>query len=146
VSEHRATIDWSRSLPEPGSPAYSREHTWTFAGGVQVRASSAPEYAGDPSCANPEEGLVAAVSSCHMLTFLALCAKKRLIVERYTDAAVGTLDKNDEGRLAITRIELHPRVTFVGEPPGPDALAALHDKAHQHCFIANSVRCDVAVL
>src|SRR5690606_24070222 len=99
---------------------YPREHTWRFPEGPEIAASAAPEFLGNPGCVVPEQAFVAALSSCHMLTFLAIAARKRLQVERYTDAAVGHLEKNAEGRLAVTRVELRPQVQFGGETT-PDA-------------------------
>jgi organic hydroperoxide reductase OsmC/OhrA len=94
---------------------------------------------------NPEEAFVTSVSSCHMLTFLAICAKKKLVVDRYEDAATGILEKNGEGRLAMTRIVLRPRITFAGEDPSSEVIERLHESSHRNCFIANSVRTEVTV-
>ena len=103
-------------------------------------------YRGNRAHVNPEEGLVAALSSCHMLTFLAVAAKKQFVVDQYSDHAVGFLEKNQKGKLAITRVVLHPRVVFGGPtPPTPEQIAALHERAHAECFIANSVLTDVTV-
>ncbi|MGH7232248.1 MAG: OsmC family protein [Nitrospiraceae bacterium] len=117
-----------------------------FEGGVRVPASAAPSYRGNPAHVNPEEGFVAALSSCHMLTFLAVAAKKRFVVDRYSDQAVGFLEKNQKGKLAITRVILHPQVAFGGTTlPTPEQIAALHEQAHSGCFIANSVTTEVTV-
>ena len=95
---------------------------------------------------DPEEAFVAALSSCHMLTFLAIAATRRLTVDSYQDDAVGTLEKNDKGRLAMTRVVLRPRVVFGAEStPSADELQKMHQKAHAGCFIANSVTSDVVV-
>jgi organic hydroperoxide reductase OsmC/OhrA len=146
MSEHRATIAWRRTSESFDYEAYNRDHEWTFEGGVRVPASSAPDFKGDPARVDPEKALVAALSSCHMLTFLAVCARKRLVVDAYDDEAVGYLEKNAEGKLAVTRVVLRPRVRFGGDgPPPDDELARLHDKAHHACFIANSVRTEVTV-
>jgi organic hydroperoxide reductase OsmC/OhrA len=146
MSEHHATISWKRESPDFSYEGYNRAHDWRFDAGVEVPASSAPDYLGDPDRVDPEEALVAAVSSCHMLTFLALAARKRLVVERYHDEAVGVMEKNEEGRLAITKIRLRPEIEWGGEgAPSDDALAKLHHQAHEHCFIANSVRSEVSV-
>lgn len=145
MSEHRATIDWQRGGSEFTYESYSRDHLWRFEGGVEVPASAAPDYLGGAERVDPEEAFVASLSSCHMLTFLALAARKRLVVDAYRDAAVGTMEKNAEGRLAITRVVLRPEVRFSGEPPSPEVLERLHHLAHEHCFIANSVRTDVRV-
>ena len=146
MSEHRARVDWDRGDREFTWEAYSRDHQWTFEGGEQVPASAAPSYKGDPARVDPEEALVAAISSCHMLTFLALAAKKRFVVDSYVDAAVGFMQKNEEGRAAITRVTLRPEIRFSGERrPDAEAVAKLHHQAHEHCFIANSVRTEVTI-
>jgi organic hydroperoxide reductase OsmC/OhrA len=146
MSEHRATIAWSRGSHEFSYDAYPRAHTWSFEGGIEVPASAAPEYKGDASRVDPEKAFVAAVASCHMLTFLALAARKRFVVDDYRDAAVGFMEKNDEGRLAITRVELRPEIAFgASSAPSPEDLERLHALAHEHCFIANSVRAEIVV-
>lgn len=146
MSEHRAMIHWQRGDAPFTFKDYSRDHAWSFISGVEVPGSSAPGYFGNADRVDPEEAFVASLSSCHMLTFLALCAKKRLVVESYRDQAVGHLEKNDDDKLAITRVVLRPTIEFGGEKrPGPDELARLHDRAHAHCFIANSVKTRVTV-
>ena len=100
MSEHRVTVDWKRGGVGFSYETYRREHSWTFPGGAVVPASAAPGFLGDPTHVDPEEAFVAALSSCHMLTFLALAAKRRLPVDRYTDEAVGFMEKNDAGRMA----------------------------------------------
>lgn len=144
MSEHHATIEWSATSPDFSYAAYTRDHAWTFQGGEVVRASAAPAYKGNPALVDPEEAFVASLSSCHMLSFLALASKHKHAVERYVDKAVGHLEKNEQGRLAITRVELRPRITFApGTEPSAEQLHALHEQAHHLCFIANSVRTDV---
>ena len=111
-----------------------------------MAASAAPDYKGDPGRVDPEAALVAAISSCHMLTFLALAAKKRFVVDSYVDDAVGFMEKNQEGRVAVTRVTLRPAIAFGGERrPSPADLDKLHHQAHEHCFIANSVRTEISV-
>ncbi len=145
MSDHHATIDWNRDGREFTYEAYSRDHTWSFAGGVVVNASAAPAYKGNPDLVDPEEAFVASLSSCHMLTFLALAAKAKLVVDRYSDHAVARMEKNDEGQFAVTAVTLRPVIEFDGRTPGPDELARLHDKAHHLCFIANSVKTRITV-
>lgn len=145
MSEHKAVIDWNLGDAEFGYKTYPRDHTWTFEGGVSVRASAAPAYLGTAELVDPEEAFVASLSSCHMLTFLALAAKHKLSVASYRDEAVGLLDKNDAGKLAITRVTLHPTIEWNGDAPDADLLAKLHHDAHEHCFIANSVTTEVVV-
>jgi organic hydroperoxide reductase OsmC/OhrA len=145
MSEHRTRIQWARTGEAFTYETYPRRHRWRFGGGVEVDASSAPEYLGDAALPNPEEALVVALSSCHMLSFLAIAARKRLTVDSYDDEAVGHMEKNPEGRLAVTRVELRPRVRFSGAAPSADELRKLHDQAHHVCFIANSVKTEVTV-
>lgn len=146
MSEHHATISWVRGSSDFTYETYSRAHTWRFPNGVELDASSAPEYLGSAERVNPEEAFVASLSSCHMLTFLALAARKRLIINSYEDAAFGVLEKNSDGKLAVTRVVLRPAATFASEAAlSPEALQQLHEKAHQLCFIANSVRTAVSI-
>ena len=150
MSEHLATIRWQRNDDAFLRGRYSRAHDWHFDGGASVRASASPSVVrapwSDPAGVDPEEALVAAVSSCHMLWFLSLAADAGYVVDRYDDDAAGTLGRDVDGRDAITRIVLRPRVAFGGEKqPDPDAIAKLHDEAHHRCFIANSVRAAIRV-
>ncbi|HVE12357.1 MAG TPA: OsmC family protein [Elusimicrobiota bacterium] len=145
MSEHKASIRWRRETPGFGYEEYNREHSWSFDAGIQVGASAAPAYKGKPDRVDPEEAFVAAMSSCHMLTFLAIASRKRLVVESYEDDAVGQLEKNEAGKLAVTRCVLRPRVAFSGTQPSKEELAKLHEQAHQNCFIASSVRTAIAI-
>ena len=146
MSEHKITLEWKRESESFTYESYNRDHVLVFEGGARVSASAAPAYRGNPTLVNPEEALVAALSSCHMLTFLAVAAKKKFVVDRYSDRAVGFLEKNQKGQLAITRVVLHPTVDFVGATrPTAEQLADLHDQAHHGCFIANSVTTEVTV-
>ena len=151
MSEHVATIEWSNTSNEMAYTSYPRDHVWRFEDGdgaapVEVAASAAPGYLGNPGRVDPEQALVGALSSCHMLTFLALSSKGGHVVLKYLDRAVGRLEKNKDGALAITRVELRPEITFApGTEPDEAALASLHHKAHELCFIANSVRTEVTV-
>lgn len=146
MSEHKATIRWSREGRDFTYKTYSRDHVW-LANGNEIPASATPAYFGNPQRVDPEAALVAALSSCHMLTFLALAANKGFVVESYQDEALGHLEKNAQGKLAITRVELRPNIVFGGaKQPAPTDLEWLHDKAHKECFIANSVTTDVRVV
>ncbi|ODT98305.1 MAG: osmotically inducible protein OsmC [Planctomycetes bacterium SCN 63-9] len=146
MSEHHVTVNWERATPDFSYDTYNRDHDWTFDAGITVRASAAPAYLGSESCVDPEEAFVASISSCHMLTFLAIAAKKRYVVDSYNDRAVGILDKDAAGNLAVTKVTLRPEIRFGGEKqPTPDELGQLHEKAHQYCFIANSVKSEVVV-
>ncbi len=146
MSEHRVTVAWSWSDHESRQNTYSRNHEWRFAHDLVVPASAAEKYLGDPKCVDPEEALVASLSGCHMLTFLAVAAKNKITVDDYTDEAVGYLEKNENGKMAITRIVLHPKITFGGESKPDEAqLADMHAHAHAACFISNSLRAEVEV-
>ena len=145
MSEHRATTSWKRKTQDFAYETYDRTHTVRFEGGIECKASAAQEYMGKRELVNPEELLVGALSSCHMLTFLAIAAKSRLVVDSYEDHAQGVLEKNSEGKLCVTKVSLNPKVTFGGEKPSPEKLRDLHDKAHKNCFIANSVKCSVSI-
>jgi organic hydroperoxide reductase OsmC/OhrA len=146
MSEHKATIRWTRDGKDFTYKTYSRDHVWV-ANGNEIPASATAAYLGNPNRVDPEAGLVAALSSCHMLTFLAVAAMKGFVVESYEDDAVGHLEKNAAGKMAITRVDLNPKIAFGGtkQPTAAD-LDALHDKAHKECFIANSVTTDVKVV
>jgi organic hydroperoxide reductase OsmC/OhrA len=145
VSSHSATILWQRATEGFSYAEYNREHQWHFGSGSRWPASAAPQYLGNGRHTDPEEAFVAAVSSCHMLSFLAICARKRIVVDRYVDQAIGTLEKNTRGRLAISRVELAPVISFAGPPPAADTLAGIHELAHRECFIANSVNSEVVL-
>ena len=146
MSEHKATIRWNRDGKDFTYKTYSRDHVWVV-NGNDIAASAAPAYLGNPNRVDPEGALVAALSSCHMLTFLALAANKGFVVESYEDAAVGHVEKNAQGKLAVTRVELHPKIAFGGTKlPAAADMEWLHDKAHRECFIANSVTTDVRVM
>jgi organic hydroperoxide reductase OsmC/OhrA len=146
MSEHKANIKWTRGSVDFAYKTYSRDHTWRFDNGVEVPASAAPAYLGNAQRVDPEAAFVAALSSCHMLTFLALASNKGFVVDSYEDSAIGHLEKNAGGKLAITRVELHPKIIYGGaKQPTPADLEWLHDKAHRECFIANSVTTEVRV-
>ncbi|PKB23385.1 OsmC family protein [Janthinobacterium sp. 64] len=144
-----ATVAWQRDGQDFAGQRYSRGHEWQFDGGLTVPASSSPLSVPLPMSVeaniDPEEALVAATSSCHMLFFLSLAAQRGVVIDDYRDDAVGELGKNAQGRLAMTRIVLRPRIAFAGTPPSPEALAALHHDAHERCYIANSLTADVVV-
>ena len=147
---YTATINWERNGAAFAEHRYSRGHEWRFDGGVTVPASSSPDSVPLPfSVANavdPEEALVAATASCHMLWFLSLAVQQGFIVDRYSDEAFGEMEKNADGKVAFTRITLRPKIEFVGEKrPSAEAIAALHHSAHEECFIANSLKCDVVI-
>ena len=145
MSEHRVHVSWERGDSDFGYESYPRDHAWTFEGGVRVPATSAPAFHGNPERVDPEAAFVAALSSCHMLTLLAIASRKRLVIDGYEDEAVGFLEKNEAGKLAMTRVVLRPRIAFASPAPGAEVVADLHERAHRECFIANSVVTRVSV-
>lgn len=146
MSEHKAIISWKKETEGFDYDSFNREHTWEFKDGVVVKGSSAPEYKGKAAHVDPEEALVAAVASCHMLTFLAISSKKGYVVESYTDNASGTLGKDSEGKIVLQKITLNPKAIIIGDKKLTDEeLNDLHQNAHKHCFIANSVKSEVVV-
>jgi organic hydroperoxide reductase OsmC/OhrA len=144
VSEHKVEVVWSRDGAEFGT-GYDRNHSWLFEGGVTVPASSAPGLSGDPARVDPEEAFVASISSCHMLWFLHLAGDRGLVVDRYADAAVGTMARGDDGRIWVTKVDLRPEIHWSGTPPSATDVDALHHLSHERCFIANSVRTTITV-
>ena len=150
MAEHTCTVAWERGSADFVDRRYSRAHTWTFDGGAVVRGSPSPHIVpppgSDPAAVDPEEAFVASLSSCHMLWFLDLAARRGYRIDRYVDHAVGTMGRNAAGKLAMTRVVLRPAVTF-GPGPQPDAatLEGLHHEAHDQCFIANSIKTTVLV-
>ncbi len=150
MATHTATVLWERKGAAFTDNKYSRGHRWIFDGGVEVPASSAPSVVPAPlsvaEAVDPEEAFAAALSSCHMLFFLAFAAKKGFVVERYRDEAVAEMGKNAAGRTMVARVTLRPRIEWAGEKrPTAEDLDALHHASHEHCFIANSVACEVVV-
>lgn len=146
---HTASISWERDGAEFGRQQYSRAHIWRFDGGAEVLASSSPHVVrvplSDPAGVDPEEAFVAALASCHMLTFLAFASRDGFVVDGYEDEAVGVLERIAGGVQAITKVTLRPRVTYSGAAPDPDTEEALHEMAHGACYIANSVKTEVVV-
>jgi organic hydroperoxide reductase OsmC/OhrA len=148
--EYRADVVWARGDVAFLDNRYSRAHVWRFDGGVEVPASSSPLSVRLPlsraDAVDPEEALVAATASCHMLFFLSFAAKGGFLVERYEDAAVGVMTKNEHDRLFISKITLNPMVAFAGaKRPSAEELDALHHHAHEECYVANSVRAEIVV-
>src|SRR3569832_2568176 len=146
MSEHRINLQWARNGGAFERGHYDKVHEIRYTGGETLRASPSPEFGGDRAHADPEQLLLAALSSCHMLTFLAVAANRGYVVDSYGDEAVATLGKNAEGKTAVVHAALNPRVTFGGDrQPSADEYANLHERAHSACFIANSVRTVVDV-
>lgn len=149
MSEHKAKIQWKFSQGDFLKGMYSREHTWTFDGGVTVPASSSPAAVrvpfSNPANVDPEEAFVASLSSCHMLTYLYLASRKGFEISSYEDDAVGVLTKNERGNLWVSSVTLHPRITYGSKTPTREEEDEMHHAAHDQCFIANSVKTDVKV-
>ena len=151
MSEHRATIRWEQAGGPFAKRHYSRAHSWSFDGGVTVPAAASPHAVPaqftDPSAVDPEEGYVAAISSCHLLSFLPLAALAGFEVLRYEDEAVGRMTKNERGKLWVSEIDLAPRITWAdGRAPSAEQEAEMHHRAHEECYIANSVLTEIRVL
>ncbi len=149
MSNYEATVEWHIQDAENfGARKYSRAHRWKFDGGADVPASAAPAVVGtvysDPAGVDPEEALVAALASCHMLFFLDLASRSGLSVTSYVDHAVGVVAKRDDGKVAMTSATMRPKITFA-ESTDPATVVALHHKAHDLCYIANSVNFPVTV-
>ncbi len=151
MSEYQARIRWHRQPSERFVDSrYSRAHSWEFDGGVVVPASSAVSSVPLPYSkaenVDPEEAFVAAISSCHMLTFLYLAAKEKFVVDSYDDLAMGTMTRNEKGRLAITSVRLAPKMAFSGPAAPSEAdVRRLHEAAHEECYVANSVLTAISV-
>lgn len=151
MTEFNALISWSRGESEGFiDNQFCRGHTWAFDGGVEVSASSSPHVVPLPYSVqenvDPEEAFIAALSSCHMLTFLAIAAKKKFVIDTYQDSAIGVLEQNRAGRSSVTRVTLRPKITFSGpKQPTAQQLDKMHHLAHLNCFIANSVTTQITI-
>ncbi|MDP9893924.1 organic hydroperoxide reductase OsmC/OhrA [Variovorax boronicumulans] len=148
MSEYTAEVLWERGDQDFLANTYSRRHSLRFDGGAEWAGSSSPHVVplpfSDASAVDPEEAFVASLSSCHMLWFLTMAVKRKFCVDRYFDAASGVMEKNTDGKLAMTVVTLRPEVTFSGEnQPTREQIEHMHHRAHEECFIANSVKTDV---
>src|SRR5688572_21498507 len=149
--KYTAKISWKNDSPESFTRnRYSRRHTWEFDGGVVVPASSSPHSVrvpwSDESAVDPEEAFVAAISSCHMLTFLWVAAKDGYLITSYEDNAEGVLEGDADGRQSMTRVTLNPQIVWGGDNvPSEQAIAAMHHSAHEGCYIANSVKTEITI-
>ncbi|MEO6023107.1 MAG: OsmC family protein [Burkholderiales bacterium] len=151
MTTYTAKIRWSRGEDRFTGNKYSRVHTWAFDGGAVVTASSSPHVVPVPyssaEAIDPEEAFVASLSSCHMLWFLHLAAKRGFVVEQYEDSAEGVMARNESGKLAMTEVSLYPKAIFAGDlQPNASDIEQLHHAAHEECFIANSVKSKVQVV
>jgi organic hydroperoxide reductase OsmC/OhrA len=150
MHRYRATIRWEHTTGDFRKGTYSREHTWSFDGGVTVPASSSPQVVREPysnaAAVDPEEALVAACSSCHALSFLYVAQLRGFEVEKYEDEAVGVMTANEQKQLWVSAVELSPRITWSGEKvPTAQELEEMHERAHRECYIANSVKSEIRV-
>jgi organic hydroperoxide reductase OsmC/OhrA len=150
MSEHRATIRWAHADGDFLKGRYTREHTWTFDGGVTVAASASPSAVPKPysnaAHVDPEEAFVASIASCHMLTFLFVAMKAGFEVAHYEDEAVGTMTKNEKGIYWVNAVVLSPKIVYTGEKrPSAEEESRLHHAAHDGCFISNSIKTEVTV-
>ena len=148
MSSYQATVRWLRGDGDFLGDDYSRGHIWSFDGGIEIPASASPDIVPLPKsvaeAVDPEEAFVASLASCHMLFFLSLAAKRRIDVVSYVDTAVGYMEKDDSGRTFIAKVVLRPAAEYAGDSaPDPETLEMLHHRAHELCFIANSVKSHV---
>ena len=152
MSDYSVTVIWNRKSEESFiDNKYSRGHNWKFDGGVSVPASSSPHIVPLPysieANVDPEEAFVASLSSCHMLVFLSIAAKRKYLIDSYADKAIGVMDTDSVGRLSMTKVTLRPKVTFAGErQPSFEQLEKMHHQSHEQCFIANSVKTEVVTV
>jgi organic hydroperoxide reductase OsmC/OhrA len=147
MSEHRIQLLWTRDGATFERNNYNRDHRIVYAGGQAIDASAAVGYGGRESHVDPEQQLLGALSSCHMLTFLAVAANRGYVVDRYEDDAEAALGKDAEGRVAVTTATLRPRIRFAGDDvPSAEDVAKFHERAHRACFIANSIRTHVSIV
>ena len=148
MATYKAIVDW-KAKGDFAANRYARAHEWRFDGGAVVPASSSPHVVpaplSDPAGVDPEEALIASVSSCHMLWFLSLAQAAGFVVENYRDEAEGRMGKDDRGKVAVTKIILYPEIAFAGRAPSAGELDRLHHDAHDKCFIANSLRTEILV-
>ncbi|WP_282159430.1 OsmC family protein [Shimia thalassica] len=146
MSDLAIELHWQRAEPALQTGKYSNEHTVQYNSGYDVQVDSAPDWGGDPANTNPEQALASALSSCHMMTFLALAAKAGWPVTSYQDYAEAHLGKNPKGQMSVTRIDLHPVVRFdTGFAVDNAQLSQMQDRAHRYCFIANSLADSVEI-
>ncbi len=150
MSEYVATIRWQRGDHDFTDDNYSRAHEWHFDGGLTVAASASPDIVPLPMSVaenvDPEEAVVASLSSCHMLFFLSVAAASGFVIDDYTDAAIGHMEKDAEGKTAITKVLLRPCASYSGERiPQRAKIEGMHHRAHELCFIANSVKTEVVI-
>ena len=146
MSQHKVYLSWKNEGEDFSYKTYDRGHLWKFEGGTLIEASAAPDYLGRSELVNPEEAFAASLASCHMLTFLAIASMKKYTVATYEDNAVAILGKNEKLKMAVTTVYLRPKITFNGDNiPDKTIIDEMHHRAHQECFIANSVLTEIIV-
>ena len=149
MSEYSAKVSWRRGSEEEYiDNKYSRGHDWEFDGGLKVPASSSPKVVPLPysveEYVDPEEAFIASLSSCHMLFFLSIAAKRKFVIDEYIDDAVGVVEKDDDGKISMTKVTLTPKIIFSGDTqPTYEQMERMHHLSHEQCFIANSVKTKV---
>jgi organic hydroperoxide reductase OsmC/OhrA len=144
MSRYTANVVWSRGDARFTDNRYGRRHRWRFDGGIEVPGSSSPHSVPVPysseEAVDPEEAFVVSISSCHMLWFLSIAAKRGVVIDEYVDEAEGFMEKDADGRMSVTRVVLHPRIVMGHRAASKDDVVAMHDEAHHACYIANSVK------
>ena len=151
MSTYTATVRWTRDTSTDFTKGqYSRAHAWAFDGGTVVPASASPDNVppgtSDEAGVDPDEAFIAAISSCHMLFFVDYARRAGFIVDSYLDEAEGVLEKRADGKMWMSRVSLRPQVQFSGDKqPTAAEIEHLHYRAHEDCFIANSVTTEVTV-
>lgn len=146
MSELSIELQWQRAEPELQPGKYSNAHTVQYNDSHSVKADAAPDWGGDPGNTNPEQAFAASLSSCHMMTFLALAAKAKWPVADYQDHATAHLGKNAKGRMSVTRVDLHPVVRFdEGFTVDAQDLEQMQHRAHRYCFVANALADSVEI-
>lgn len=146
MTEHNITLNWAKQTESFAYKDYNRDHLWDFGEGLVVNASSAPQFLGTPEYADPERAFAASLSSCHMLFFIAICSKKRLVVQDYVDKATAILEADEDGDLIISRVILRPKVSFAaGVEVSRDEIEKIHDISHAKCFLAKSVKSELII-
>ena len=146
MSEYKVYLSWKNEGEDFSYKTYDRSHLWKFEGGTLIKASAAPDYLGKPELVNPEEAFAASLASCHMLTFLAIASMKKYTVAMYEDHAVAILGKNEKQRMAVTTVYLRPNISFKGDNmPDKTIIDEMHHRAHQECFISNSVLTEIVI-
>lgn len=146
MSELSIDLHWQRATPNLPTAQVSKAHTVHYNNGHELQVDAAPEWGGDPENTNPEQALAAALSSCHMMTFLALAEKAKWPVASFQDRAVAHLGKNASGKMSVTKVDLHPVVAFdAGFSVDATEMEEMHERAHRFCFIANSLADSVQI-